>query len=48
MAYDRGGRVCVPREDQQVPLSAQTSHWPLCVAGDSFCVHHFAVYLCPF
>jgi hypothetical protein len=55
MPYDRGGRVCVPRDrsvsigsDQQAPLSAQTSHWPLCVAGDSFCVHHFAVYLCPF
>jgi len=27
----------------QAPLSAHTSHWPECVAGDSFWVHHFAV-----
>src|SRR5919107_364986 len=27
----------------QTPLSAQTSHWPLCVAGLSFWVHHLAV-----
>ncbi len=34
------GGVVVP---PQAPLSIQTSHWPLCVAGDSFWVHHLAV-----
>jgi hypothetical protein len=37
-----GGVVGGVLPPSQVPLSAQTPHWPLAV-GTSFCVHHFAV-----
>jgi hypothetical protein len=38
-----GGGVVGGVVPPQTPLSIQTSHCPLWVDGDSFCVHHLAV-----